>query len=302
MHNLEANFDKFLSMIKDCFAGQIREDGNFKAYPRLPKLSDCEVIALAIVAEALSVDSENLLFSKLRTDYPGFFARMPDRTNYNRRKRGLKDKIDSFSLSALSRLIPKESDYLIDSIPVPVCRLARASRLKNLKGDPDLMPAIGYAPIDRQYYFGFKLHMLSAESGVISNFLLTPANVHDISALKDLAGESIQNCSLFGDKGYISRTGQIELFEKNGVQLKTPNKRNQEPSAIWTPLERKKRKRIETLFSQFCDQLMLKRNYAKSFDGFFTRLLAKIAAFTGLQLWNSISGRPLNHVKHALAV
>ncbi|NAW50038.1 transposase, partial [Elizabethkingia argentiflava] len=41
---------------------------------------------------------------------------------------------------------------------------------------------------------------------------------------------------------------------------------------------RKPRKRIETLFSQLCDQFMIRRNYAKSFDGFKNRILSKIMA------------------------
>jgi len=36
---------------------------------------------------------------------------------------------------------------------------------------------------------------------------------------------------------------------------------------------RKSRKRIETLFSQLCDQFMMRRNYAKTFQGFKTRIL-----------------------------
>jgi hypothetical protein len=39
---------------------------------------------------------------------------------------------------------------------------------------------------------------------------------------------------------------------------------------------RKSRKRIETLFSQLCNQFMIRQNYAKSFQGFKARILAKI--------------------------
>jgi len=47
---------------------------------------------------------------------------------------------------------------------------------------------------------------------------------------------------------------------------------------------------------------MVRRNYAKLFQGLTTRILSKITAFTLLQYSNkSITGRPLNHVKHALA-
>lgn len=42
----------------------------------------------------------------------------------------------------------------------------------------------------------------------------------------------------------------------------------------------KARKRIETLFSQLCDQFMIRGNYAKSFDGFSTSILSKITALT----------------------
>ena len=49
---------------------------------------------------------------------------------------------------------------------------------------------------------------------------------------------------------------------------------------------KKSRKRIETLFSQLCDQFMIRRNYAKSFQGFKTRILAKITALTLVQYIN----------------
>ena len=40
------------------------------------------------------------------------------------------------------------------------------------------------------------------------------------------------------------------------------------------------------IFSQLCDQFMNRRNYAKSFDGFSTRLLSKITALTLIQWFN----------------
>lgn len=61
---------------------------------------------------------------------------------------------------------------------------------------------------------------------------------------------------------------------------------------------RKSRKRIETLFSQLCDQFMIRRNYAKSFQGFKTRILSKITALTVVQYINKfIFGRNINNIK-----
>ena len=39
-------------------------------------------------------------------------------------------------------------------------------------------------------------------------------------------------------------------------------------------LLRKTKKRIEMLFSQLCDQFLIRRNNAKSFDGYKNRILS----------------------------
>ena len=57
-----------------------------------------------------------------------------------------------------------------------------------------------------------------------------------------------------------------ELFEKSQIKLEIPMRKNQNNYKKQTYIFRKKRKRIETLFSQLCDQFMIRRNYAKSFQ------------------------------------
>ena len=67
-------------------------------------------------------------------------------------------------------------------------------------------------------------------------------------------------------------------------------------------LFKKSRKRIETLFSQLCDQFTIRRNYAKSFMGFKTRILAKITALTTIQYINKfIENRKINNLKVNIA-
>ena len=47
---------------------------------------------------------------------------------------------------------------------------------------------------------------------------------------------------------------------------------------------------------------MMQRNYAKSFTGFRSRILAKVTGFTILQFLNKfINNQPISIVKHALA-
>ncbi|MFV0310371.1 MAG: transposase, partial [Dysgonomonas sp.] len=62
----------------------------------------------------------------------------------------------------------------------------------------------------------------------------------------------------------------------------------------------KARKRIETIFSQLCDQFMIVRNYAKQTDGIFARIIGKISALTILQYINKMNNKPIGQIKYAL--
>ena len=57
------------------------------------------------------------------------------------------------------------------------------------------------------------------------------------------------------------------------------------------------RKRIETLFSQLCDQFMIRRNYAKSFAGISRRVVTKLTSLTLIQWVNQREGNKLNNLK-----
>lgn len=102
-----------------------------------------------------------------------------------------------------------------------------------------------------------------------------------------------------GDRGYISKQVQADLFTQYKIDLRVPYRNNQSEKSKTNPELGKKRRRIETQFSQLCDQFRLKHNYAKSFLGFLVRVLSKLAAIAILQWVNLEKGRPLNHIKHA---
>src|SRR5690606_13798665 len=112
--------------------------------------------------------------------------------------------------------------------------------------------------------------------------------------LKDIRTQ-ISDCTLIGDRGYLSADVQLNLFETLNIKLSTPMRSNQYDYKKQPYVFRKSRKRIETLFSQLCDQFMIRRNYAKSFEGFKTRILSKITALTTIQYINKfIFGRNIN--------
>ncbi len=89
MHNIKTNFGRFYRICKAFFEGEADSKGNLQFYPKKPVMADLEVIALSCMMEALGIDSENLLWSKIKKDYPGLFIHLICRTRFNRRRRRL---------------------------------------------------------------------------------------------------------------------------------------------------------------------------------------------------------------------
>ena len=120
-----------------------------------------------------------------------------------------------------------------------------------------------------------------------------------IRYLKNVKWE-YHDCTILGDKGYLSASVQQDLFETANITLEVPYRLNQknrkEPSFAY----KRFRKRIETVFSHLNDHLMMIRNYAKQPEGFLARMAAKVAAFTMLQYFNLINQKPIGQVKYAL--
>lgn len=299
MHDLRPMYEKILSIATEMF-DEVNELGNFHYSPRTPKMSDLQVMSLAIASESAGIDSENLLFSKLRTDYKATFPELIERSRFNRRRRNLQSEILELT-KRVSMAIGVDSNIdLVDSVPCPVVKNSREGSYKICKEDLYTAPRKGWSAVDKRYYIGYKLHLLTNEYGVIQDMQVTPANVHDIKFLKDLEPEDYTlGKTILGDRGYISAQLQADLFMYYDINLKVPYRKNQRDRKPIELALGRKRRRIETQFSQLCDQFRLKHNYAKSFLGFLVRICSKLAAISVLQSINVQKGRPLNHIKHA---
>ncbi|MRM95374.1 IS982-like element ISRa1 family transposase [Riemerella anatipestifer] len=288
MNNLEQIYERILEVL-----GLFSENQLISYQRRTPKMSDLEVISLNITAEYLSIDSELQLFRKL----PNSLINKIERSVYNKRKRRLSLQTEQIRQCISMEFNEFEDIFIVDSMPMKVCENARSTRSKICKEQSYSSPTYGYCASQKLYFYGYKLHAVCSLNGVIKNFDISPASVHDIHYLKDI-GEQMRNCTLIGDRGYLSAKVQIDLFNYANIKLDTPMRSNQKDYIPQFSLYKKKRKRIETFFSQLCDQFMIKRNYAKTFEGFKTRIISKITAATVIQYINKfIFQRKLNHLK-----
>jgi hypothetical protein len=291
MSNLGSSYTKILGLLHE-----LESRDNYLGQIRTPKLSDKQLIALVFAAESLGLDSERHLFRQL----PSTLAGLIDRSVFNRRRRQLAVHVEHFRQRLLTDLAPAEDTYFVDSMPLEVCKLGRAKRLRICQETEETRPDFGYCAAHKAYYFGYKLHAVCTPQGVIKTFDLSKASTHDIHYLNDLKSQ-LDHCVLVGDKGYLSRQYQNDLFDTAAIRLETPMRHNQHDYKPFNPLLRKTRKRIETLFSQLCDQFMIRRNYAKSFQGLVTRVLSKLTTLTLIQWLNQRNGNHLNNLKTGIA-
>jgi hypothetical protein len=264
MHNIKKNFDKIRDALKDILSDEINEKGNFTRPGTVPRFSDIEVIALSLTAECLSIDSESYLFSKFNTEYQNEFENMISRRQYNDRRKMLFEKTEQVRKLMAARLNEYSDLFAIDTMSLEICKISGEQRNKMGKESVHHSPDKGYCASQKKYFYGYKLHSVCSASGVIESLDITKASVHDVHYLKDVK-ELFSNCIITGDKGYISRQHQINLFESADIQLEVPLRSNQKEQQPVMWILKKVRKRIETVFSQLCDQFMIQRNYAKSF-------------------------------------
>ena len=300
MHNIETNFGRFYCICKEFFKDDADRQGNFQFYPRSPRMADLKVIALSCTMEALGIDSENLLWSKIRTDYPRWSKELICRTRFNRRRRRLQSYIERLQQMIARQLQDESKVLVVDSIPVPVVKMARERTHRAFKQSFETAPAKGYSAVNRGWFIGYKLHVIIFDNGVVQQSGITKGNVHDINFLKtvhDLPSGKF----LLGDRAYRSNPLQMELFDQFKVKLKVPFRMNQKDYKRHPRKWKSKRQMVETFFAQMCDQLNLKRNYSKTYEGLRTRLSSKLSAMALLHWVNYQNGRTLAQIKHALS-
>ena len=302
MHDLYSIYTKVHKTLKRALKQYLVDGQNLRFYSNRPKMTDLEILSLSLTAECLGIDSENLLWSKLRKDYSKRFPKLIHRTRFNARRKALAEWLVVCADIWSAEMSGEETEFIVDSIPIPVCKISRErnSRVCRTAGE-SLKASKGWSASDNQYFIGYKLHLITSVSGVYQEHALLPANVHDIAFLKQLEQTHLFNCQLIGDRAYRSHPLQLRMFDERQIDLQVPYRRNQRDFKEYPYDLKIKRKQIETTFSQYCDEFMLKRNYAKSYAGLSTRIDTKITAMTFKQYWNFLHGNKISRTKHSLA-
>jgi hypothetical protein len=288
MNNLVQNYKIILEKLtKNCsnieYFSQIRK----------PKLSNLELVAINLTAEYISYNSELQLFRAIKGTE---LENKIERSVYNKRRRKLVGYTEKIRQSLSQKFAHLSNLFIVDSAPLQICKNSRAKR-SNICATYETQPAFGYCAAQHAHYFGYKLHLVCDQNAIVHSFDFAPANVHDVNYLKDLK-YNLKNCELIGDRAYISADYQADLFHSSRIKLSVPMRSNAINQTEFSPVKKRKRKRIETLISQLNGQFAMNINLAKTLQGLITRISSKITALTMIQFLNLfVFNRNLNNIK-----
>jgi hypothetical protein len=176
-----------------------------------PALTDEEVITMEICGEYFKQATDQDIFDYFRAHYRAFFPALTDRTLFVRQavnlwqvKAAIQHRLTVVSLPA------DDPVQVIDTLPLPVCGYTRAKRDRCFKPDADY----GYCAAKELHYYGFKLGLRIARSGMITYCPLLPARPHDITALSDLVDGFVGLVP--ADKGFIDAVRQALFGRTSG--------------------------------------------------------------------------------------
>ena len=130
---------------------------------RRPKITDAELVCLAVAQILLDIPSERHFLRYALTRLGHLFPYLPKQSGYNKRMRALAPQIVRL-LNAIAFCSPSWCDNLrlLDSTPVPVGTSRETVKRSEFAGHA----AYGYCASHSRYFWGFRLYLLCASDGM----------------------------------------------------------------------------------------------------------------------------------------
>lgn len=242
-----------------------------------PALSDEEVITMEICGEYFKQANDQDIFDYFRAHYRAWFPALSDRSLFVRQAANLW-QVKAAIHRRLTIVSGQAGDpvQVLDTLPLPVCGLTRAPRDRCFKPEADY----GYCAAKDLHYYGFKLGLRIARSGMITSCPLLPARPHDINVLNDLVDGFVGLAP--ADKGFIDAVRQALLEERQGVLVVTPPRKGM--VARYHPQLLKActriRKCVETVGSQLTERFAIARIRVRDVWHYQQRVIRKVLAHT----------------------
>jgi hypothetical protein len=252
----------------------------------VPKLTDAELVTLAVLQALLGFCSEARWLRYAHAHLGQLFPYLPQQPGYNKRLRALAPTIARV-ITHLAVSSPSFCDNLrlLDSTPVPCGQSRETARRSELAG----LAAYGWCKSHSRYFWGFRLYLLCAPDGMPICFELAPANAPE----REVAAEMLQRVDLHGytvmaDKGFAGAEFE-HIMGALGAHFLRPDRKD-EPHRHGSlgPV----RQRIESVIWTCKGQLTLEHHGGRTLPGVCTRVALRLLALAAGLVHNHDNSDP----------
>jgi len=253
-----------------------------------PTLADSDVLTMEVVGEYLGLDQDTALFADFQRHHADLFPALATmhRTTFVRQAANLW-WVKAHIWQALLPHTPHDPAVaLVDSVPVPVCCFARAYRCRVFRG----AAAFGHDHVQRQTFYGFRVHVRCCQPGVITAISLAPANAADLAVLPELVADTYGFA--IGDRNYWSPETTAELRARGLALLASNRSAKRDPAPDRSRFLSRVRYRIDTTFGQLVERYYAKRVWARDLWHLSRRLLRKVLSHTLATLLTTMLDHP----------
>lgn len=241
------------------------------------KMTTAELMTLSIAAALLFYGNHER--ARLILGSQNYFRSILSKGQLNRRLHAIDRSVWEALLSRFAQRfkeLNETNEYIVDSFPISSCQNCRIPRTKLLKG----RQYHGYCASKKSYFFGVKVHVVTTSQGCPVEISITPGSVADITAFRNFAFDFQEGSRIYGDKAYTDYTYEDHLLQDGDIELVAQRKSNSKRPLLGPKryLQARKRKRIETSFSQIT-RLFPRHVNAVNQAGFELKIICFIIAF-----------------------
>lgn len=244
---------------------------------RPPKLSDAELVCLAVAQVLLGARSERhwLRFASDRLGH--LFPYLPAQAGYNKRLRAAGHHL-SLAIRHLAMAAPSWCDgfRLLDATALPCGQSRETVKRSALWGHA----AYGYDRSHSRWYWGFKLYLLTAPDGMPITWCLATPKLGEREVAEALLDDAARQHALaagtiiLADKGVAGRAFERHLGAL-GAGLIRPDRKD-EPRRFGSLGGM--RQWIESVINTLKDQLGLEQHHGRTLGGVFVRVGQRLLA------------------------
>jgi hypothetical protein len=241
-----------------------------------PTLADSEVLTMEVVGEFLGIDTDSAILTYFQHHHLPLFPKIAliHRTTFTRQASNLWAAKEALWPRAVAELPCDPQLAMIDSVPMPICRLAHAPSCRRLRAEA----AFGRDSTSRAFFYGFRVHLRVNWPGVVTAVSVAPANRSDLEVAPELvAGVCGQ---VLADRNYWNPRLRDELAREGVTHLAPYRHRSEDPTPRRSHLLNRMRRQIETIASQLVERFHLKRVWARDAWHLTNRILRKVLSHT----------------------